>query len=343
METVPRVDFTSLNFATMARTGELIEPTYAYSGPQFEVQRAVTASVTEAQILGITPPYLNSSWTLAFDGPALSCSIVNSTMNNTISENIYAAMNDSSLQYLYLSWTPSYDSVLPFVYNDEYFDLHTATIGPQTTDTRTGYPANLYPETLSPLTLFVAALPNGLSEEINSFTNYTVPVLANATIAQCVLQNVSYTVDFAFTNGVQNVRIITDDPHNAITWSARFRGNTLSASTVEGFSYQAVMHAFGDVLVGSIRLSNRGDPKFYMTSSAISTELANANELEFLSSYNFTNPGTNTGLTLHDMPNGTWNGLSVARTRTPRASMTEILEGMFQNATVSLMTSYMLR
>jgi hypothetical protein len=62
---VPRHDFTSLNFANLPH----IEPNltnFGYSGPQFDVQQLVTASMSLGQILPLPTPYINSSWALEF-------------------------------------------------------------------------------------------------------------------------------------------------------------------------------------------------------------------------------------------------------------------------------------
>ena len=72
MTRVPNVDFLSLNFANMAKPSDL-SIGFNYAGPRYAVDKVVTATATEGAILPISAPAANSSWTLEFPGPALSC------------------------------------------------------------------------------------------------------------------------------------------------------------------------------------------------------------------------------------------------------------------------------
>jgi hypothetical protein len=97
MSTVPFVDFTSLNFASiMNELGQL--EAFIYRGPQYSVQEVVTASSADGSILPIEPIGSNSSWSLVFDGPAIDCNAVSPEEKVAILGNIEEYMTADSCE-----------------------------------------------------------------------------------------------------------------------------------------------------------------------------------------------------------------------------------------------------
>ena len=109
---VPRVDFTSLNFVNLQPTA-YARRAFMYNGPTYAVEKVVTASMTQGNILSIDPPSINSSWTLDFHGPALNCQPVGPDMQRNVLQNINDSYQQSIagndrphpyISYGYLSW-----------------------------------------------------------------------------------------------------------------------------------------------------------------------------------------------------------------------------------------------
>lgn len=106
---VPRVDFTSLNFPWMTVFPD--DDSYTiYISPLDAVKKVVTATTAEGKILPIQAPSTNSSWTLNFHDPALSCEVVDEGLQNDIMQNIRDAVNQlishtiAKTSYGYNSW-----------------------------------------------------------------------------------------------------------------------------------------------------------------------------------------------------------------------------------------------
>jgi hypothetical protein len=92
MQYVPRVGFTSLNFAFITADDDST-PVYQYMGPQLGVQKAVTLTLSNGEIQPISPPQANSSWELNFHAPAITCQAVDASLQQEITNNIFDAMN----------------------------------------------------------------------------------------------------------------------------------------------------------------------------------------------------------------------------------------------------------
>ncbi|KAI0459027.1 hypothetical protein F5B21DRAFT_511806 [Xylaria acuta] len=369
LQRVPRIDFTSMNFAN-AQAINGLSPWHFYDSPQFDVQRVVTASATASQILPITPPHANSSWLLNFHAPALSCQTVGDTLLGEVRGNILDAMvaDNCTHSYGYLSWVPASQLVnasLPFDYDSDKqsYSLRSVTFGPNNTNAYRNDPAswNLPPQTLS---LFVATLPkmvDNLTPNCDSVTAgdkaRAIAQVAGSTVAQCFLYNASYIVNFDYVDGVQHVAPAVNGSYNDVSgpfdvtgaqpFLAMFPNGSYVPTTVNGtptsfnttlvetYSFAAVMESFGNVLIGSISSTPMG---LEVTSGMASTALLNTMQLEFLNTFYLQDAGS-----FESLPSYQWNGLSVSKPVNFTADWLETVEKMFQNATVSLMESDLLR
>lgn len=189
---------------------------------------------------------------------------------------------------------------------------------------------------------------------------------STASVLRCDLRNSTYEAHFNVTNGNQQVNLkvkeIEEKTLDVITgvWGSNPDSNntsctplnmdsecTFDPSILRHLSYQALMDAFTDMLIGSLTLRRRQEDDslvFHGNTSVQSTVLTATPELQILS---------NLTLLSKDLPilqkvepderewvyKGLWNGPGEQRT-TP---LKEALEELFQNVTISLMSSPLLQ
>ncbi|KAI0109128.1 hypothetical protein GGR51DRAFT_512826 [Nemania sp. FL0031] len=367
---VPKIDFTSMNFAN-AQSMQGQSPWHFYDSPQFDVQRVVTASATASQILPISPPSANSSWLLGFNAPALSCQTVSDSLVEEVRTNILDAMvaEGCTHSYGYLSWVPASqrsNASLPFEYDSvkRSYNLRSAMLGPNNTNAYRAYDPDftLVPETLS---LFVAALPNIIDNigtpscdtEEKGDRGRAIAQVDGLTVAQCFLYNASYVVNFDYVDGVQSITPVVNGSYNdvsgpvdvagAVPFLAQFPNGTyvpltadgtptsFNTTLVETYSFAAVMESFGSVLVGSISSTPMG---LDTTCDMASTELLKTRQLGFFNTFYL-----DTSYSLENLEPYQWNGLSISKPVNFTTDWLETVEKMFQNATISLMESNLLR
>lgn len=200
-----------------------------------------------------------------------------------------------------------------------------------------------------------------------------LPPWLDGTVVECRLLNSSYDVSFNYTEGLQQIRIQNSptDPNTPVTLpysvfgpAFGFNGSAFNSSNVSyksclklsfgvedagqcifdaevlrTLSYQAVWDAFTAVLTGTVR--------YYITSqrivnsSIIDTALTNVRELSILRGVP-TDPALfgaslKPALALYDDPRV--QGLTSSYDGILNISLTDALEEMFQNVTVSMMSS----
>jgi hypothetical protein len=337
---IPRVDFTSLNFANLAPVlGS--SPAFTYTGPQYPVQRVVAATTTEGEILPISAPYANSSWLLNFHGPALNCNPVTSSLYSDIIQNVLVTMetNECFPSYGYISWTPdtSTNGSLPFNKNgNDTYTLRSGTLGPQVNSYASdGVVISSGP----PLSLFVATFPK-MATILGAGCQSQSALLLNSTILQCELYNTSYIAKFTYINGGQMVDISLNGFFNDVPYLDSFGGvdplganysNAYNTTLVEMFAYEAVMDAFGRVMVGTIAsiLDSEAATVLQTNTSVMSTTLSQTKELAFLE-WSYQQQSEFTSF---------WNGLSVNSSTNDTLSLSNGIEEIFRNITISLMSS----
>ncbi|KAJ6007493.1 hypothetical protein N7540_011469 [Penicillium herquei] len=354
-ERVPRVDFASLKLASF---GKSENGYFIYDSPQLDVQTIAQSVSVGGDILSITPPFPNSSWHLDFHGPALDCHNIDQSSQNKILENVQINNNCSDgTVYGYLSWVRTAydwegqphmatvpDSIVPF--DSHTGNLETASLGP-------AY-ANVFDGT-APLTLYMAVLPEMLKRTYvyEYYANDNCPkpstFVANATVVECTLQNASYSGNFTFVSGAQqsanfrrnrflnNVSYVYDiDNENLNTAEAQINAE----SKLESLSYQAILDALGRILVGAIGLAQSRVPAGDMSAPTVdhglnitgttvmSTVIGSAAELVFMSNY-IENNG----------PIDPVGGLVTTARSTAGESLPGIIERVFENITLSMMSS----
>ncbi|KAL7930189.1 hypothetical protein V8C35DRAFT_313766 [Trichoderma chlorosporum] len=361
---VLQVDFTSLNFAHMESLSGDPSKIFTYSSPTFPVLQAVAASTTGGFILPISSPHENATWLLEFPGPALSCERMdnNSALYKDIATNILTAMisDDGELcmrSFGYISWVPTNPhgnlSYLPFpsISINQYEPPSTNSLGPMIDILVV--PAD------EVLTLYIAALPGmnqwgdpvGCAHSDNgsiSFGSFALGQVADMTVTTCTLYNTSYMANFTYINGVQNVELSTKGSFNNVTGLASFEspdGGTeiaVSVKGVENVAYQAVMDAFGRMFVGTISNESPmgGIGAQVIDSQVTSTPLLGTADYNFLQSFGKSVDSLQSFLVQHPTD---WNGLSVQQESISTLSTARVIEELFRNATISLMSMPLLQ
>jgi hypothetical protein len=353
MMRVPMIDFKSLNFANIPGSEMNMEGNFAYSNPQIFVQQVVTATTSAGQILNITAPFSNSSWNLDFYGPALSCGPAEAILRQKITNQVLATIVPSGesenecgggglLNYGYLSWTPGSgdNASLPFDYSisgiKESYTLRSTTLGLVN----------------SSLTLFFMAISRMINsddllvccENTTCWQDYK-DFVTSAPIICCTAYNASYTSRFNYPNGVQSVDIAVKEALNEVgflsnvtLWTQAWDRTTFSVA-LESFAYQAVIDAFGKMVVGSILSDENGYNG--NTTNIGATNLVNTKELGFLKALgSYTQEPT---LQSYLPSTGLWIRTSKVPQIDDTIGLAQAIEEMFQNCTVSLMSSPMLQ
>ena len=366
MMRVPNVDFLSLNFASMPELQGLA-PWFVYSGPRYAVDKVVRATAVQGTILPISAPAINSSWTLEFPGPSLTCIDLQGATLDAIIENVQSSISaESCPSYGYIAWTPTSDSAyLPFMKANGVYTLQPGTLGAGRFDPDSSNISDV-------ATIYVATFP-GMTDELTD--TRCDEQFSNAAVIQCALFNVSYHASFNFVNGAQTVNITNDRsqtnevtpldslagadgpladvypngsyveyPNGSYITSAGF-----NTTEVQILAYQSIMDSLGKILVGTIwDISESGGALQISNTTVLSTILSNTLELQNLTLYPQGN--ATTWLTLQQYiafkeRAGTlyWNGIDVIESASYTKPLRQALEELFQNITISLMTSAFLQ
>ncbi|RDW57232.1 hypothetical protein BP5796_12682 [Coleophoma crateriformis] len=344
---VPRVDFTSTNFASLPwnltylemSLGLRREGTYtfeiSYDKPQPAVKKAIEGSLISNTIQSITSPKgQNSSWHLDFNGPALGCNALED--GDALRTEILAQIQATGSKYSYLSWVPGRNGSLPFTVSDNVYTLSLATLGG------------------SPLSLYITVPQSNISSADMTQTtteNYQYPQ-ASTSLVQCILQNVTYSTNFTYLNGTQNIQLRTSTPLNNVSslptlsktvadpnmtaWDPATKVIDLQQLKMETFAYQSVMDTFASMFVGDITPvqtsfgQNKSSIQFTIGTLMTMTPLVKAAELVNLT--------TSLALQSANLGSAAWDGRSVEQVQTTTQLMAAMIEEMFRNATISLLS-----
>ncbi|KAJ6191440.1 hypothetical protein N7519_001461 [Penicillium mononematosum] len=348
----------------------------AYRGPTTEIQRVANSVAAQGTILPIEPPAINSSWLMEFYGPAIICDKVDQTLAAYITQNVAQATNQSQAhwtanpsgpeysltRYGYLSWTRESDNLTdctPFVQNGgDKFTQRLYELGPIPRDPKDGgriFSTQKKPLSEgSPLSLFVAVFPHATENpEHDEVLENVAGAVQDPIILRCMLHNSSYQANLTYVNGGQTIQVTDKAVLNGIGYlhgAANFDEPEVSTNNLivhnsrvmESLSYQSIMNAFVNLLIGSIstNMTHLAYPKngvevnavnsINLTSNVLSTTLMETEEMSiFSSAASDPNPFMDY-----------WKGRSVNSSKDyPRLS--DALEVLFENITFSLMSSEM--
>jgi hypothetical protein len=207
MEPVPIADFVNPNFFAYFGGDNVV----SYDGPSQLVQNIAAATATLGNILPITPPASNSSWSLKFWGPSIQCDHISSDLRTAAMESYEAYLSSPyfegrSFAYSYVSWVGNRPPI-PFT---------NSTGG-----------SGLVPYTKAYLNQTTYMAFDGDYVHSYNDSNEADPIKSNMAIIQCDLFNSSYAVDFEFVNGAQKIIVSKPDSsednasaHNQLVESA---------------------------------------------------------------------------------------------------------------------------
>lgn len=341
-------------------------PWWLYAGPQFPVKKVVTATAAQGAILPIAAPRHapNASYAMTFDGPALQCNNITGGLRARITSNIAEVVTawPCDTYYGYLSWTPGQDDNLPFVsIKNSSWLLRSGTLGPITDN-----PLN--PN--GPATVFVASLPRMMYKLMQGCTGKEAASLEGATILRCQLYDVTYQANFHWSDGAQTVNVTTASTPEGVAplqgisgaepLAAQYPNGTYitpnatdpatyNSSIIRTFAYQSVMDAFGEVLVGTISNSMASYGGLAVANTSImNTIMGTSRDLAFLTEYDdqATRSGSNSfkNWVEEDLPTEVlWDGITVSENTTSDLGLQSAVEQLFQNVTISLMSSALLQ
>lgn len=182
---------------------------------------------------------------------------------------------------------------------------------------------------------------------------------AGATVVQCTLMNATYSTLYKWTNGIQDLNVTVTPSGKSISYPSAvgctnflfmngFPGidiahvspqplSDYNNTLVQNFAYVSVMHAFTNLLKGSIYYPRF--PNGLVTSTRVmSTTLGTTNELFVLR-----NQTASEMEALATLGPQFWPGISVQMQTNDTSNLRATLELMFQNVTMSLMSSPLLQ
>lgn len=334
---------------------------WIYGGPSNAVKKVVNAVMASGAILPIAPPpTTNASWTLQFDGPALRCGkaephAIAQVQNSLV--RYYQKGQDTLDTYGYLAWVR---------------DLSTQDIAPfQATSNRSNASFTWTPGDVPNPDLLFGTFPELYGELLTPVDRPNASNIGD-NVYHCQFRNAKYHVAFNYTGGTQDVRINSIDdaagdqpiaihqstagPSAAcLYWSHDLYTTGYCSECCNlcewdsipfsGLSYQAIVDAFLQNIKGriysAIQYSYRAEKQTTIADSRIlSTALGQASDLAFLA-----NPKTDV-LSLssawyqdsdHLVP--AVQGLITHSQATSSLTLSNMMEDLFTNFTVSLMSS----
>jgi hypothetical protein len=197
------------------------------------IQRLASASAALGDILPISSPFPNSTYTLEFYGPSVTCSGANSTIA-TIIDNI----RDADVRQ---------NSIGTLVEKSNYYYAFVPDL--------TTNPGNL--STVTPVQEPRMPQPQNASNQIwMAYSRYdgNIGPDGNRTTEDhylmCQLYNTSYSVLFSFEEVAQNITIIETRNINTVEYPDN--NAAPSDELLQQQSYSAVFLALGELLVGSM-------------------------------------------------------------------------------------------
>ncbi|KAF2964611.1 hypothetical protein GQX73_g8969 [Xylaria multiplex] len=349
VKTVPNVDFANLRYVDYMPRGfgysykdNILNETfttYEYIGPSTIVQKVANLVAEGGSILPITPPAANSSWQLDFHGPSLSCYPLDWETRLEIECNIaiwlsgwiYAQATGtfSPAQLIgYFVW--SYDEeyeINPFANVDDWAfsagsveSSFLVAVAPNQT---------VYGETCDKMNLTAQSQPLGPG---------------NMTFLRCDLHNSSYLVNFNYESGRQSVATQVESTERVATFKSNHRPilnpetilYDINATSLRVLSYTAIADSFYQIIKGSS--INYGTNSLGRLASTV---LFDTPELSFLQTSNrYPIPSTLQG----DISNTSRGQSLCSPHKVERIKpLQNALEEMFQNITVSLLSSELLQ
>lgn len=247
--------------------------------------------------------------------------------------------------YGYLAWVPDSDSSLPFDLKSDGYE--------ETWQLRSD---SIAPTVNAPLTFFVATFP----EFGGPYTGAGFELTANATIVECRLINATYSSSYRWTNGIRDLNVTVTPSGKSIPYPGWVQCNRYlfvnsfppitdiehitpqpvseyNNTVIQNYAYASVIDAFMKLLKGSIYYPGTEDG-LVISTDVMSTPLGTTQELVAVQSQSARGMKA-----LDALGPQYWPGVSVKLQANSTLSLRPTLELMFQNLTMSLMSSPLLQ
>jgi hypothetical protein len=346
---------------------------YEYYGPSQALRRLVTAVSTQGLVLPIDSPGLNASYTTTFDAPAIRCSELPQDEQVVIQRNLadYIQTINCDGATAYRVWFGR----LPYI-TPELGNSNASTASDPSDLQPTGQSLGIMAPAAAAFR--VAVLPRMLSmssgesgalieplactykenEVLGKDAEKPLEDLAvNSTMLQCALYNATYNIDFSYINGEQQVTAEvaqrdeailalkglygpggTDCTHKAID-DAKLKCE-FDLAPVRRLSYMAMLDSFLGVIGGTVGIYQA---KLDINSFVTRTTLMDTTELKFMSDDAFqVNDQSHKPfmqIALNDYGRPDIAGLKDPRMLGTSPSLIQGIEQMFQNMTISLLST----
>lgn len=213
-----------------------------YIGPSYRISRLVTSVASQGSILQIQAPSPNCSYTSKFYGPSLSCASLSQSSNATLWNvtNSVLLPPQHENKYDYIAWAPLTDLFGDLSWEATVWYGLEVIIGYN--DSSSDY--RPYLDEMSPdyARLYI-------------YTSDSLGENSNSQILECGLFNTSFTVNFTYNDGQQNLQVTDSTRLNGVTGVAY---NTTTGNATTWAPYVALMHAFGNLIGGYVEYSHYG-------------------------------------------------------------------------------------
>jgi len=225
---------------------------YIFDGPRSVLTRLSAATASYGQILPISPPFSETSYSLTFDGPYVNCASGNANaFNSTVQgfvdlflQKMNSSLHQSSLgeQFAYYAFVPSFDVDVEGS-NTAFFNGTglTALDQPRLQE----QPGNATNELWM---TFYRYLTDGNGNYVLDANQNKIP---EQMYGVCSLWNATYDLNFSYDAGLQNVTNNTITLRNPVAYPTT---NYQEDSDLVQLSYSAVFWVITDQLVGSMGL-----------------------------------------------------------------------------------------
>ena len=249
----------TLNF--QANFGTTVGISNDFNAANSDVIRVGLASATSGSILAMQPPEPNSSYLTTFHGPAVQCSPMNNSDLTAINNIVDLPELRNILEYM--AWAPGQgDPTINYTYA----------------------PLQMPGQTNAEFSPPIQA--NGPSYPDPGYNVYIYsPQLAEnpqAYLIRCALYNVTYTVNFTFSAGSQDLRIQTGPQKELIPLGVVAALNptpqevklNLTQKYNEAIAYLSIMYSFGSIVTGSVTSAAQTGITIIQSTAIQSTNLA---------------------------------------------------------------------
>ncbi|KAL5619769.1 hypothetical protein FOVSG1_001991 [Fusarium oxysporum f. sp. vasinfectum] len=301
---IPLLDYDNmLNFAQFTGVGGV-----GYYAPSSYVSRVLLSVASLGSILTIPAPFPNSSYSIDFHGPSISC---NAPRNASFAKLLAEAVKNETCcgdSVGYVGFVPSSQTM---------------------NSTEEGYAlAGLHGAMNYSLISTVSSIDQTANATSSAKLYVVVPdkpasssyIMANKSI-ECSLYNSSYAVNFTFDNGRQNITYKSKRLNGVTSIDAGLNQDTGSSQFNAAVAYIALMDSLGKLLLGSLGISHYGVMRPTQT-QIMSSVLMDAKEMQVLG-------GINAATDRSEAPESVIGNISMA----------DALEQLFTNATISLFSN----